>query len=147
MATADSSKGGNTYLAGLPRDGGARVGFCGGPMATLGDIDKGWVDQVSGRSRATNTQSAITARQIKCINLSAIKVASSRWTVGSMFTVQGREKRADLICSDFGCCVALGWMEQSGENLVSLPPGVAQEGVWVAITPPLLPGYPNWPAH
>ena len=38
---ADSSKGGNTYLAGLPRDGGARVGFCGGPMATLGDIDKG----------------------------------------------------------------------------------------------------------
>ena len=90
-------------------------------MATLGDIDKGWVDQVSGRSRATNTQSTITARQIKCINLSAIKVASTRWTVGSMFTVQGREKRADLICSDFGCCVALGWMEQSGENLVSLP--------------------------
>ena len=89
-------------------------------MATLGDIDKGWVDQVSGRSRATNTQSTITARQIKCINLSAIKVASSRWTVHC--SREGNESRgADLICSDFGCCVALGWMEQSGENLVSLP--------------------------
>ena len=24
---------------------------------------------------------------------------------------------------------------------------MAQEGFWVAITPPLLPGYPNWPAQ
>ena len=32
-------------------------------------------------------------------------------------------------------------------NLFSSYSGVAQEGVWVAITPPLLPGYPNWTAQ